>query len=144
MARYNTSESSSDLSRDESGDSVNRHSANEEEEVAEAPVVVVEEKDGSDIDGGNVDNFPAIPLPLGFEEEPECSDSDGRNIDNFPTIPLGFSLMLHYKKPRIPPFLLVEIVSDDDEEDDNESSKDTRLEASNSSGNGRGSGVEQD
>jgi len=117
MARYNTSESSSDLSRDESGDSVNRHSANEEEEVAEAPVVVVEEKDGSDIDGGNVDNFPAIPP--------------------------GFSPTSCYKKRRNPPSPPIEFVSDEEEEDD-ESSNDTMLEASSSSSHGEGNGVEQD
>jgi hypothetical protein len=44
MSRYNISESSS-------------------EEVAKAPTVIVEEEDGSDIDGGNVDNFPAVLLP---------------------------------------------------------------------------------
>jgi hypothetical protein len=38
--------------------------------VAEAPAVTVEE-DGSDIDGGNIDNFPTVPPA--FEEEPEGS-----------------------------------------------------------------------
>jgi len=122
---------------------VNRHSTSEEEEVAEAPAVTVEEEDGNDIDDGNVDNFSAIPLPPGFEEEPEGSDS--RNVDNFPAVPLGFSPPLRYKKPRIPPFPPVEIVSDDDkEEDDDEWSKDTGSEASSSSGNGGGNDVEQD
>ena len=55
MARYSTSESSSDLSSDESRDSVNCHSASEEEvEVAEVPAFAVEEKDDSDINGGNL------------------------------------------------------------------------------------------
>jgi hypothetical protein len=54
MARYSTSESSSDSSSNKSGDSTNRHNASEEE-------------DGCDIDGGNVDNFLVVLLPLGFE-----------------------------------------------------------------------------
>jgi hypothetical protein len=66
MARYNTS--------DESSNSANHHNASEEEEVvllvAEAPAVTVEE-DRSDIDGGNIDNFPTVPPA--FEEEPEGS-----------------------------------------------------------------------
>jgi len=140
MARYSTSKSSSDSSSDESRDLVNLHSTSEEEEevVAEAPIVAIEEEDGSDIGDGNADNFPAILLSLDFEEESEGSDSNGRNIDNFLFVPPGFSSMLRYKKPRIPPFPPIEIVSD------NESSEDTRSEASSSSGNGRDSGVEQD
>jgi hypothetical protein len=66
MARYNAS--------DESSNSANHHNASEEEEVvllvAEAPAVTVEE-DGSDIDRGNIDNFPTVPPT--FEEEPEGS-----------------------------------------------------------------------
>jgi hypothetical protein len=66
MARYNAS--------DESSNSANHHNASEEEEVvvlvAEAPAIAVEE-DGSDIDGGNIDNFPTV-LPS-FEEELEGS-----------------------------------------------------------------------
>jgi hypothetical protein len=61
MARHNTSKSSS-------------------EEVVEAPIVAAEEEDGSDIDGGNVDNFPTVPLPPGFEEDPEGSDSDSGTL----------------------------------------------------------------
>jgi len=110
MARDSTSESSSDESRD----LANRHSASEEEEeeeVAEAPVVAIKEADGSDIDGGNVDNFPALLLPPGFKEEPEGSDRDGRNVDNCPAVLPGFSPMPRYKKPRIPPFPLIAIVT---------------------------------
>jgi hypothetical protein len=66
MARYNAS--------DESSNSANPHNASEEEEVVvlvtKAPAVTVKE-DGSDIDGGNIDNFPTIPPA--FEEEPEGS-----------------------------------------------------------------------
>ena len=112
--------------------------------MVEAPAVAVQEEDGSDIDGGNVDNFPTVPLPPGFEE-PEGSDSNGGNVDNFPAVPPSFSPMPRYKKPRIPSFPPNEIVSDDDEEeDDDESSEDTGSEASSSSGNGGGSGIEQD
>ena len=107
MARYNTSESSND----ESGDSSNRHSASEEEEVAEKPVVTIEEEDNSDINGGNVDNFPTVLLPSGVKEEPEGSDRDGRNVDNCPAVLPGFSPMPRYKKPRIPPFPLIAIVT---------------------------------
>ena len=69
--------SASDSSSHEFGDSTNCHSASEEEEenvvvVAEAPVVTIEE-DGSDIDCGNVDNFPAVPSA--FEEEPKPSST---------------------------------------------------------------------
>jgi hypothetical protein len=45
---------------------VNHHSTNEEEEVvlvAEALVIAVEEEDNSDINGGNVDNFPPFRRP---------------------------------------------------------------------------------
>ena len=75
MARYNTSESSSASSSDESRDLANHHSASEEEEVAEALAVAVEKEDSSNIDGGNIDNFPVVPLPSGFKEEPEGSRS---------------------------------------------------------------------
>jgi hypothetical protein len=47
---------------------MNHHSASEEEEeVVEAPAVTIEEEDGCDINGGNVDNFPVVLLPSGFE-----------------------------------------------------------------------------
>ena len=36
--------------------------------MAKVPAVTVEEEDGNDIDGGNVDNFPIVSLLLGFEE----------------------------------------------------------------------------
>ena len=111
--------------------------------MVEAPAVTVQEEDGSDIDGGNVDNFPTVPLPPGFKEEPEGSDSNDGNVDNVPTVRPGFSPTPRYKKPRIPPFPPIAIMSNDDEEkDDDESNKDTGSEAS-SSGNGGGSGVDQ-
>jgi len=34
--------------------------------MVEVPAVNIEEEDDNNIDGGNVDNFHAIPLPLGF------------------------------------------------------------------------------
>ena len=113
--------------------------------MVEAPAVAVQEEDGSDIDGGNVDNFPAVPLLSGFEEEPEGSDSNDGNVDNFLAVLPGFSPTPRYKKPRIPPFPPVEIVSDDDEEEeDDESSEDTRSKTSSSSSNGGGCRIEQD
>ena len=111
--------------------------------VGEALVVAIEEEDGSDIDGGNIDNFPIVPL--GFKE-PEGSDSDGGNVDNFPAIPSGFSLTPCYKKCRNHPSLPIEFVSDDDKEEveDDELSDDTMSEASSSSSNGEGNNIEQD
>jgi len=108
----------------------------------ETPVVTVEEEDGSDIYGGNVDNFPTI-LPV-FMEEPEGSDSDSGNIDNFPVVPPSFDPTPRYKKHRNPPSPPIEIMSDDVKEEDDESSDDTAWEASSSSSNGGDSSVEQD